>query len=62
MKVNYKSIQQKRQRVQNKTIVNEPSIGYDKNIRRTRTRNKLWSSKAVNLNSRNSGKSFLELN
>ena len=58
MKVNFKTIQKKRLRAQNKGII----IGSDKNIRRTRTRNKVWSSKALHLNSRNSGKSIPYLN
>lgn len=62
MKRNFKSIQQKRNRSK---IMNDNSndnmmdtIKNNKNVRRTRTRNVMWTTGDKNMKTRNSGKSI----
>ena len=63
MKLNFKSIQQKRNRskmMNDISIVNMlENIKKNKNIRRTRTRNLMWKSGDKNIYIRKSGKSIL---
>ena len=62
MKLNYKSIQQKRNRSKMMNDIsndNMETIKRNKNIRHTRTRNLMWKSVDKNINIRKSGKSIL---
>ena len=67
MKINFKSIQENRNRVTKNISSNKNNmdgVNNTKHIRRTRTRNLRWSSKNSNVDvmARNSGKSMLNQN
>ena len=57
MKLNFKSIQEKRNRMMNDNVVVDNSK-QNKNVRRTRTRNLIWTTPNKNIKTRKSGKSI----